>query len=434
MKIRNIFSASILGLILGSCASEAPFEQEAQKRGEGKFLSHTLSLEVNGGQSMVRSGSDVPDVKDFTVAFIDVDDAKAEPIQYSYNEMPEVVTLSVGSYKVKAYYEAKYELNKNAGFNAPYYLGASEIFDIEKNKIVDNIDPIVCKLANIKVTVDFDQSLAEIMSDDSKVTVTVGNKEILEFKKDTNEAGYFAYVEGSNTLAATFTGVIDGEKTEETKSYSDVKPGTYYKLNFKLHTIDPNEPGIINPGEQGEEIKVDAVVNLEDYTGNGGTSTDPVEGIYLVDDRFPAEEPTIPVVPDDPISDAAPSIKAESPVDLDKVNKGSDLTSCVINVHSYSVGGITKFDCDINSNSLTPEELSGVGLASHLDLVNTDEALAESLLGLGFPVNIGGEKDVKIDISTFMPLLGALGPGQHDFVLTVEDANGTTTKTLSIQF
>lgn len=437
MKLKDIFYFAIAGFSLASCANEAPFSQESNQ-GEGKFLIHSLTVQVNNDETLVRSSSDAPSLDEFTIAFFNTEKINGKPVRkFPYSDRPEVVTLPVGSYVIKASYGGDPEKpfdrpKKDADFNAPYYLGISEAFQIENNKIIDNLDPVVCKLANVKVTINFDMNLVAKMGEDSKVSVTVGTSKPLDFGPSTESSGYFAYVEGSSTLAASFSGKVDGDFTEETKTYDNVKPGTHYNITFKLHLIDPHEPGIINPGDEGEEIKVDAVVNLEDKTGEYGDVT-PEEEFYLIDDRYPSDEPT-PVVPDDPVSDEAPSIKAENPVDLDKVNKGADLTSCVINIHSYAEGGITKFECDIQSNSLTPEELAGVGLASHLDLVNTDESLAESLSFLGFPVNVGGKKEVQIDITSFMPLLGALGPGKHDFVLTVEDANGETTKTLSIEF
>ena len=56
------------------------------------------------------------------------------------------------------------------------------------------------------------------------------------------------------------------------------------------------------------------------------------------------------------------------------------------------------------------------------------------MLNLGLPVEdqVAGQKDLLLDISQFMGLLGMLGSGSHDFQLTVGDANGTTTKTLTI--
>ena len=104
--------------------------------------------------------------------------------------------------------------------------------------------------------------------------------------------------------------------------------------------------------------------------------------------------------------------------------------SMSVKVKVDSETGITAFTVDIKSDTLTPEVLSGVGLTDHLDLVNPG-AYAEALSGLGFPVNVGGMKDVpEFDISGLVPLLGALGSGDHRFILTVSDAGGTTVETL----
>ena len=85
----------------------------------------------------------------------------------------------------------------------------------------------------------------------------------------------------------------------------------------------------------------------------------------------------------------------------------------------------------IDSEKLSPEELAGVGLAAKLDLVNPG-SLEGALSGLGFPVNVGGMKNVSFNITGFLPMLNALGEGTHNFILTVTDANGTTVKTLTL--
>ncbi|MDE6558838.1 MAG: hypothetical protein K2K29_03010, partial [Muribaculaceae bacterium] len=59
-------------------------------------------------------------------------------------------------------------------------------------------------------------------------------------------------------------------------------------------------------------------------------------------------------------------------------------------------------------------------------------ALESPLTGLGLPVNVGGKQSVSFDITGFMPMLGILGEGNHEFKLTVTDANGTTVKTLKL--
>ncbi|MDE5868911.1 MAG: hypothetical protein K2H18_01655 [Muribaculaceae bacterium] len=125
-----------------------------------------------------------------------------------------------------------------------------------------------------------------------------------------------------------------------------------------------------------------------------------------------------------------PTVTAKAPIVLDADNIMADGMECKIDVVSSDNAGITKFTCDIISDKLTEAELSGMGLSSHLDLVNTPDELMEPLSGLGFPVRIGGQKSVTLDITPFMGLLGALGSGRHEFKLVVGDANGETVKSL----
>lgn len=428
MKSQYIFSILAAVLLFTGCAMESPF----QEKGQGKILKSALDVKVNVDENVhaTKASDDNLNLDDFVIKFIQDGKTAAE---YKYSEMPDIVILSEGKYVCSA----SYGENLSAAWDSPYYYGESKPFDVVAYEITGNIDPIVCRLGNVKVTVAFDESLASRVSGDASVNVKLDNTNSLDFNEDKiskGNAGYFKHGNES-TLIAVFTGTIDGASISTAKYISDIQNGSHYKLTFRLHDSD-------NTGTGSSSIKVvlDTSVTSDDYNPDGVTTDD--EEVVVDPNEHPNEgedvNPDDPTLPDDPVNPGdnftPPSIEGVAPVDLDKVNIGSELSSCVINIHSYAEGGIQGFVCDINSNSLTSEELASVGLASHLDLVNTDEALAESLDGLGFPINVGGEKDVTIDISTFIPLLGALGSGQHDFVLTVEDANGTTTKTLSIQF
>ena len=130
---------------------------------------------------------------------------------------------------------------------------------------------------------------------------------------------------------------------------------------------------------------------------------------------------------------SVPEIKALGGIELEKQHTYVPGEEVVLMITSKS--GITKFDVDIESPSLTPEELQGVGLASHLDLVDPGELL-EPLQGLGLLEgdSVKGLKEVKFDISGFMPLLAALGDGVHSFKLTVaNEENGEKVGTLIIE-
>lgn len=114
---------------------------------------------------------------------------------------------------------------------------------------------------------------------------------------------------------------------------------------------------------------------------------------------------------------------------FEAVNEVNSSSTVVINITSET--GITAFTVDIVSSTLTPEVLSGVQLSDHLDLVNPG-SLEEGIAGLGLPVNVGGQKAVEFNISSFMPLLAIYGDNSHKFILKVSDSSGSVTKVLQL--
>ena len=427
-RYKNIFLAVATAFGFVACDKEAPFSAEPVAE-HGRFLSSSISVSLNTDENLVRSAEDGPDVSLFDVDFYK-NGANIPEQSYKYGEMPEMVMLPVGEYVVKVSYGGDYGEGAKAAFDAPFYKGESGKFTIEKDKVTDHIDPIVCGLANVKVSIVFDPSLKNAISPDSKVTVKVGeNGTSLDFTVTNEKSGYFEFAEGSNTLAATFSGSVDGDLTTETKTKDNVAPGNHYRITFKLHRVDPNDPGDINPDD--ESIKVDATVTTDD---RGDTNVEPGEEEFLPDDRYPEEDPKDPDNPDNPDNpkENGPTITGEAPINLDEVNDVNDEVKahCVLNVHSDT--GITEFKVKIDSETLTSEVLEGVKLSTDLDLVNPG-SLKEGLQSINLPVEVAGEKDVRFDITEFMPLLEIYGAANHKFILTVSDKNGTTTKTLQLR-
>ncbi|MFI3314917.1 MAG: DUF4493 domain-containing protein [Rikenellaceae bacterium] len=103
-------------------------------------------------------------------------------------------------------------------------------------------------------------------------------------------------------------------------------------------------------------------------------------------------------------------------------------------VEIFSETGITGFDLQINSAILVETELTGIGLASQMDLVNPGSC-EEGLKALGFPVGdeVSGQTYIEMDITDFIPLLAGLGEGDTDFVLTVTNSGGKST-TVTLKF
>lgn len=456
-KYINIALSVLMAASAVSCSKDNPFEG-AMDSSTGKLLKSSLAVSVENekGPRSLRNRNvrmAVPAAGDFAVDFIR--EGETEPtLSYArYSEMPEIVVLPVGDYTAVAHYGH----NLEAAWENPYYEGSSTVFRILKDDITDDVEPIVCSLSNVRVSVAFDSALLAVMSPDCKVNVKVGDKGSLDFTaSDADRSGYFAFVEGSRTLAAVFTGVVDGGKVNEIKTYEDVKPGNHYKITFRLHDAGEEDPGQITGKGDSDIIVVDAKVetenmNQEDLEDGETTIPDTMRPQEGEPEGGDPEQPG----PDDPVDPAkpAPEITAQDPVVLcdnaseDKwnvieiVNKSDDNPTgdskypIVLNISSSAPGGIKTFKVKIVSTHLTPEELGDFGLATEMDLVTPGDC-EESLSLLGFPVNVGGMTAVEFNITNFIPMLGALGPGEeglHEFTLTVGDANGTTVKVLKLK-
>lgn len=436
MKKITKYILPAVALVLGGCSVEAPFSPEAEAD-MGKFHKASLALEVNPDEVQVRSAS--VDPADFTVDFVKADGTVEQ--SYVYAKMPEVVMLPVGTYSVNAHLGD----NEDCAWESPYYAGASKRFDVVKDKVVSDIDAVVCKLSNIKVSVVFDPSLGN--SDDLKVNVSFKEGKVLSYTPADNRSGYFKFEGASNTLTAVFDGTVDGAQLTETKMKTNLKAGYHYTLTFKLKQPNASGSGDITLPDDSP-VKVDATVSVDNVTGEGGSSVTPdVDDEHLEDVVFPEEggndDPNTPDDPEVPITPVnGPVVTANQGIDLNKENVAADGVECVLTVTSQT--GITGFTVEIDSETLSEEILQGVGLCTKFDMITGKSLieieggypdLTQGLKDLGFPVKdeVEGKKTVDFPITDFMGLLGVYGAAHHKFILTVTDESGTNVTVLKLQ-
>lgn len=408
--------------LLAGCSKEEPFVPGETPSGEAKFLKSQLNVDVKTEDKLVRAAA-TPDVNDFNVSFF-VKGEETPRVTYRYRDMPEVVTLKVFGDKTDYVVRASYGENAPAAWDAPYYEGEGG-FTVTPNSVAADVEPVVCRLANIRVSIRFDADLTGVMTSDSKVTVNVGDQGSLDFtKQDEGRSGYFAYVASSNsTLTATFYGTVSGVETIESKTHSDLVPGSHYYITFSLRNPDEEDPGYVNG-----MLTVDATVQRIDSNGNVTPEED-----LLEDDSRPNQGEG-PKPPTPPSTGDGPEITACAGVSLDSQNLVSALVGKPVELYIKSEKGIEEFNVQISSTNTGFESAVAEMLGLDLDLCNPGSA-AENLVGLGLIQNeagVKGLKDVTFSLTDFMELLENF-EGTHTFTLVVADADGSTTKQLVIK-
>ncbi|MBS6458834.1 MAG: DUF4493 domain-containing protein [Alistipes sp.] len=109
--------------------------------------------------------------------------------------------------------------------------------------------------------------------------------------------------------------------------------------------------------------------------------------------------------------------------------------------------GIKAFEVQIVSDTLTPQELAGVGLCDNINLVNPEDSvdstgkledksgIEDALKNFGFPTgsSVLNQTRVEFSITNFLGLLSFTGNGEHNFIMKVTDNDGVQkTKTLML--
>ena len=462
---------------------------------------------------------------------------------FKYGERPaESIALEAGVYNVAMTSAAM----TGAEWEAPVYSGNVEV--VITRKQTTNVDTLVCKLANIKVSVAYSADIKDQLdAEHTKMTVELGTS-ALEYAFAEERAGYFAPIAAENTLKLTFNCRYNGETKDitMTNEIKGVKAAQWRKINVVVqHAADGTATiGIVcDTWTYDEEVTFDTSVSMFEEVIPDDTDAPVIvweghnleEAFELTDDMFDANDNfmsninlditaknSIQSVLVKVASDNADFIAAYSeimsleedlcapkasaailkmmgyPTDVKgsttariKLAAQTDLLRSHEGTHTYEITvtdtlgahttatltikygqnvapqiqwvgydidkrqtiktddtcmirivaplAIKDFEIKIVSNALTPEELQAVGLAAEFSLVNSTEMFT-SLSGLGFPVgdavyNQTLISEDQLNITGFLGILGMLGAGDHDFVMTVTDMEGNaTTKTVMMRF
>ncbi|MDE6127362.1 MAG: DUF4493 domain-containing protein [Muribaculaceae bacterium] len=433
-------AAALLASGVSSCSDNwEPDVKSGSGNGTGRLRTATFGVEVTNGEILVKDGLaplKAPksrasiDLTDFIVKITGTDGKEAGTWSYGQMLADEFILLNTGDYTVDV---ASAEAPEAAGWNCPYFTG-SQRFSIAENKITD-VEPVVCTLGNVMVTIHFTNQLLAEAADDIKVTVTSTEGNSLTFTPSTPaaDAGYFASTGDENeTLKVKFTGTISGTAETFANAILDVKPGQHRKITFGLKkndAVSPDENGYILV--DGTPISVDTSVESEDLTVDNAVEDDILDPSGRPGQEVLPEEPGPDQPgPDQPTPADAISFTSET-IKLDgswnKVSDFSDEDMNPIQDAKLVIAADNKLAhlyVTIDACAELAPIIAGMGMGEEFDLAYPGD-LKKQLTEFKFPLegDVIGQTEVTFDITEFVPLLG-IYPGQNKFVIRAVDQSG----------
>lgn len=185
--------------------------------------------------------------------------------------------LAPGQYTVKA--SSNGFDGSESGFDVPYYAGSQQITVETGKEVTANI---TCTLANVKVTVNYDESFQKFASATTTVSSALEGVAALDFVMGSElKPGYFPV--GNLTVTVNVTNQA-GEQHSQSTSIADVKARKHYILNFKVADAGSiDKPTITINGEEiiftfTFDVSTEASTQLEAQPANAWSNFAYLEG------------------------------------------------------------------------------------------------------------------------------------------------------------
>lgn len=302
---------------------------------------------------------------------------------YDTNKEKEKIQLAVGKYYVKA---GTLHAGK-AAFDKPFYFGTDTI-DIVKSTIKES--EVVCKLANVKVTVNYSDMLKKFFTE-YKATISNVSGE-LTFEEDERRAGYFT--PGKLIVILNLVN-NDGTPYKIVKEIPDTKAREHYRLTFSIgeEPVDPEAGGDFDITVNEKTNDIECVLNIPVFTDDYGRNMPKIEtGLDDLANKL--------------------SIKETNP-------KGAMLNAVI-----SSKVGLQLLALKLSSPYFNEEN----GLPEHIDLVNIDPNIKSILESIGIvpPTKIKNEQNVEINFSKMLNALPLFNnkKSTHTIVVLARDILG----------
>ncbi|MDE6483303.1 MAG: DUF4493 domain-containing protein [Rikenellaceae bacterium] len=375
---------------------------------------HGLSLRIglsSEGVNIVTYATDeenaiaaLADIDNFRVTLTDNATGAALYAWERYADMPPVVEVVKGSYTITA----ESGNVKLAGFDSPHFKGEERIgvYEGQLNEV-----NLLCKLHNVAVHVDFDESFASQL-DGGTLTIAKANagaeKSELVFTPEGSERYGFFSVGPLRVTAKGFS-----KKTGSLLTYTimidETEANQLHRFHVSAMGVGEAELGITIDGSMTDK---DHIVSVPEEGGDYGDGSDFGDGDNPWDDEEQGGEA------------GDPSINGKN-FDISKplTFTAEQAAGASVVVNFSASEGIANLFVEIDSPFLTEDVLGNLNIPKKFDIAHLADNLKEGFVDLGLigEEPIADAKSTSFSVGAFM---GLLDVNTHKFHLRLVDNKG----------
>lgn len=427
--MKSAFALLVAAFAMTACSSDKiEFEKPntpTQLEGTGYLCFSEEGLSVITDAEVVRAQA--VNVDDFICQiYREKDEALTLVQEFTYGEKPaDPIELKVGNYQlvVKSQADAIADLE----WEKPVY-GATVPFTITAD-VTNTLEPIKCKLQNIKVTVGYSADLAEILQTGSKTEVSLLTAKAAFIDQD-ERAAYFGSKADENTLVIDMSLNYADKNAKMSTSISGVKAGQWRKLTINM--------------PHANEGNVTFTITVETLTADEEVIVDIADVVAMTEEVIPDDGVVDPLAPtmtwgeyelptaDEPFVLLASHFDSNGNTTLPALAvdaNESTITSFVITIESTNQGYLntwpetTEFDlCSLDSKDPASS--------------NYITALLLSAYGIPTGSNVLGKASVNLPIGALLKnAVQNEYTGTHTISVKITNAgNHTLSKSLSFTY
>lgn len=254
-KIHYILSTLLLAALVVSCSQDGDIDEARQGYLSLKISSLTSTHAPNASRAVAPDDYapktlhvEIRDVKGVVVK--STDDFENDAV------FQENICLTAGSYTIVAH-SANWD-GEDSGFDTPFYYGQTTI-EVKPQTLVTAT--LTCTLANVKITVNYDQSFLNNFKS-AVTTITSSMADVTPLAFVMNETTQSGYIPADDFMAKLDVVNHKDVINSLSRTFTNVQSRDHYILNFKLA-----DEGYLGDGAGGGiQVEVDETTKTYTFT------------------------------------------------------------------------------------------------------------------------------------------------------------------------